>query len=451
VVDESLAYLNQNVDGRREAPEYIIAEMNIEWQDSVEMHFAYPDETELAALQLTSGTTGMPRVCSWRQASVIEALDGMVSAMTLAADDIFLNWTPLYHDMGLVNNFFLCMVKRYPVVMLNPNDFVKKPSLWMRGLQDTQATQTWSPNFGFALSVQRVRDSELHGIDLSHVRGFWSAAERVHYETMVQFYERFRSFGVKREALKTNFGCAENIGGATFSDPQRSFSVEFIDREAFLNQRIAKPIGEGQENTLTVVGVGKPHRKMRIDILARNGRVLPEGHVGEVALITPSRMRGYLKDAKATQRAIKGDYLRTGDMGYLRNGELFWTGRVRERITIRGVKFDPSDLEPILFDVPGLRQGCFAAFGIDDEGIGTQRLVIITEVRNGVSAPVEQIIDDIRGRVFQTLGLSVSEVMLVRQGTLTKTSSGKRRHRFFRQEYLTGNLQDYIWAPEVIA
>jgi acyl-CoA synthetase (AMP-forming)/AMP-acid ligase II len=227
--------------------------------------------------------------------------------------------------------------------------------------------------------------------------------------------------------------------------------VERIDRDVMLNRRIAKLVPDisDESRTLTVVGAGKPHPSIRIAILSRTGRSLPEGHVGEIGLDTASRMLGYLKDARATRRAIYGKYLRTGDLGYLREGELYWVGRVRERITVRGVKLDPSDFEPILLQIPDLRSGCFAAFGIDDDVQGTQQIVIISEVRETTDRSPEEISGEVRQQVFSQLGINVNQVLLVRHGTLSKTSSGKRRHKHFRRHYQNGTLQEFIWVPNI--
>jgi acyl-CoA synthetase (AMP-forming)/AMP-acid ligase II len=131
----------------------------------------------------------------------------------------------------------------------------------------------------------------------------------------------------------------------------------------------------------------------------------------------------------------------TGDMGYLRGEELFWVGRTRERINLHGAKFDPSDFERVLSRVPGLREGCFAAFGVDDEAIGTQRLVLISEVRDSCVTSHAHLTRTIREEIARQLGVTTTEVHLLKQGTMTKTSSGKRRHRFYRQLYLEGGLR----------
>ncbi len=402
-----------------------------------------PSDSDTAALQLTSGTTGFPRICRWQQKNVLAALDGMASAMGLRPDDMCLNWTPLYHDMGLVNNFFLCLTQGTPLAMLSPTDFVRQPARWLRGLHDTGATMTWSPNFGYAITAQRVRGQEIEGVRLDHVRSFWNAAERIHLETVLAFHDRFAAHGVRRESLKMNFGCAENVGGATFTALDQSFVCERVDVQKLQEERLALPVPESgyDQPAQWVVGAGRPHPNLRIKIAAEDGSFLPDGRVGEVMLETPSRLAEYLGQPEETRHAIQGDLLRTGDLGYLRDGELFWTGRARERITIRGRKIDPSEFESILLKVPDLRPGCFAAFGVDDQRQGTERIVLVSEVNEPTAKPYAEIAAAIQEQVNQDLGVPISDVVLVPKSVLTKTSSGKRRHRYFRDLYRDGKIE----------
>ncbi len=402
-----------------------------------------PAADDVAALQLTSGTTGFPRICVWKHESVLASLTDIDAAMELADDDVCCNWTPLYHDMGLVNNFFMCLARGLPLVMLNPIDFVKQPDIWLRALSDTGATITWSPNFGFALAAQRVRDEDLEGVRLDHVHSFWNAAERIHLGTMEVFERRFTSLGLAADALRTNFGCVENVGGATFSGRHRRFVFERIDRRALHEDQIAQPVAGATDDVCkTVVGVGRPCPGVEVHILSAQGESLPDGHVGQIAFRSESRMEGYLGDLEATARAFHGDLLVTGDMGYQRDGEVFWVGRRDERIMVRGKKLDPSDLEWPMLHVDGLRAGRFAAFGGDDEAPGTQQLVIVSEVREDAAAPPDDITTAVRRQLFTDLGVHAREVLLVRPGTLAKTSSGKRRHRHFRSLYLAGDLKE---------
>lgn len=402
----------------------------------------YPASDDIAAMQLTSGTTGFPRVCVWDQNAVLQALDGMELAMKVGTDDICVNWTPLYHDMGLINNFMLCMAKGIPLVMLETMNFLKKPALWLQALSSTGATVTWSPNFGYTFTAQRARDHHLKDIELGKVKAFWNAAERIHLDTILAFQKKFEQFGVKLSVMKTNFGCAENVGGATFSDTEDNFIVEHVNKHKLYEEGIAIPetATNGSSDTVAVVGVGRPYPGMSIQIQSEDGEHLPDGHVGEIALDTPSRMKEYLGNEEQTSYAVRGKFLHTGDYGYMRGKEVFWTGRVRERINLHGKKFDPSDFESVLLQIDGLRPGCFAAFGIDDEKIGTQRLVIVSEVRDSNDRPLETVMDDVREQVATHLGIKVDEVLLLSPGTMTKTSSGKRRHRFYRELYLDGEI-----------
>jgi acyl-CoA synthetase (AMP-forming)/AMP-acid ligase II len=443
ICPDTMAPLEEEIAGARRSTTVLFGEDCIEPGSPEGLPRVAPASEDLAAMQLTSGTTGLPRVCVWRHRGVLASLDAMVPAMALSDDDICLNWTPLYHDMGLVNNFFLCMTRGVPLVLMSPQDFVKRPALWLRALSDTGATVTWSPNFGYAVAAQRIRDEELEGVRLDGVKAFWNAAERIHFGTIQDFYQRFEPYGVSLQALKTNFGCAENVGGATFSDPEGTFVFEKVDREALQNKRIARTVTGDGDDTVSLVGCGRPAPGIKIHILSRTGRRLPDGHVGEVALETPSRMQGYLANQKETRKAVKGDLVLTGDLGYMRGDEFYWAGRVRERITIRGKKLDPSDLERTLLLISTLRKGCFAAFGVDDEKTGTQRIVIVTEVVAGTERQPDEIVREVREKVSLELGLPVSEVVLVEPGTLTKTSSGKRRHRHFRQMYLNGELKSW--------
>ncbi|MGB5261601.1 MAG: AMP-binding protein [Gammaproteobacteria bacterium] len=405
----------------------------------------FPAATDVVAYQLTSGTTGFPKICVWTQRRVLTALDGMAEAMKISGDEICVNWTPLYHDMGLVNNFIFCMVQSVPLVLLSTFEFVKNPAMWLNVLSSTKATMTWSPNFGYSIAANWIRDEQITGIDLAEVRAFWNAAERIHIETMEAFHHRFSPYGVKMAALKTNFGMAENVGGATFSDPEGLFKSETLDQELLFKRNLAVPVtetGADGSATVTAVGVGRPYPGLTVKIISRNLKALPDSHVGEIAFVSPSRMEGYLSNAKETRKALVGDLLRTGDMGYQRNGEVFWLGRKKERINLNGKKYDPSDFEKALFAVDGLRKGCFAAFGIPDPEAGTERLVIVGEKSTDCAVSNQTLMRSVAGSINSHLGVKASEVILLEQGSMSKTSSGKRRHRFYRELYISGGLTE---------
>ncbi len=445
ICPESMRGMRKALQSIRRSTRFVFGAEDVFSSGSHKATRVAPREDDIAAMQLTSGTTGRPRLCVWKQKNVLASLGAMAVPMMLSPDDVCFNWTPLYHDLGLVNSFLLCLTSGVPLALLEPHEFAKRPALWLHGLWKTQATITFGANFGFAHTARKVRDDEIEGVRLDGVRAFWNAAERVHPETMWTFYKRFAPFGLCSKALKTTYGLAENIAGATFSDPEQGFIVEKVDRSTLQERRLARLVPDSEVDTpaVWVSGVGRPCPGIRITILSRTGQTLPEGHIGEVALETPSRMAGYLGDARATRRATYGKLLRTGDLGYLRGSELFWVGRGREGINVRGKQLDPSDFESALVNISGLRDGCFAAFGVDDAGRGTQRVVIVAEVTECTSRSHAEITNEIRNRVYRYLGVTVGDIVLVRKGTLTKTSSGKRRNRFFHKLYADHQLERF--------
>ncbi|MBI1381252.1 MAG: AMP-binding protein [Planctomycetaceae bacterium] len=408
-----------------------------------------PLDTDIGLLQLTSGTTGFPRIATWRHDALLSALDGMAAGMGLREDDVYLNWTPLYHDMGLVNNFLLCQALGVPLALLSPLDVVKRPALWVQALATTRATTTWSPNFGFALAAERVQEADLEGVRLDHVRGIWNAAERVHLATMERFLARFGPLGLKREALRTNFGCVETIGGVTFSAARTSLRAERVDLKQLGVGAVVRTLDDGVEGARvqSIVGLGPAYPGAELAVFDESGERLAEGHVGAIGVCAAGTFSGYWGDDDASRDARAGAFVLTGDEGYLRDGELFWTGRRKERINLQGRKYDPSEFERTLDAVAGIRPGCFVAFGREDPPRGTEGLVLLAEVVPMPPAELPDVAARVRRAVAVGHGLTIDVLWLMEKGALTKTSSGKRRHLHFRGLFLADRLAPLFRAP----
>jgi fatty-acyl-CoA synthase len=190
----------------------------------------------------------------------------------------------------------------------------------------------------------------------------------------------------------------------------------------------------------TVVSSGRAAHGIELGVFDEGGRRLSDGVVGEIGFECASRFSGYLGDPEATARALRGERVFPGDLGYLRNGELFWVGRASERIVLHGRKLDPSELERVLFASEGLRKGSFAAFGREDPERGTEVLVVLAEVDPAWVERCAEVAARVRSAAAAELGVVIEELALVPKGELAKTSSGKRRHRHFRELYLRGEL-----------
>ncbi len=395
------------------------------------------------AMQLTSGTTGSPRACVWDEQSLLYGIDSGMRAMEVGRDDVCLSWVPFYHDLGLVNNLLMCLANDIPLVVLEAFDFVRNPAVWLKGLSASGATFTWASNFGYALAVEKVPLEALDGVSLAKVRGFWSGGERIHRSTLKSFAKKFAAAGVAPQALHTSYGGAENVGGMTFTKPGHGgVGCETVDAKRLYEDLTAAPVGADFVGaTSDIVSVGSPHPGLEMVILSETGELLPDGRVGQIALKTPSRFLGYLEDEAATAAQFHGPYLLMADLGYLRDGELFWVGRRDERISVRARKIDPSEFEAPLMSVPGLRPGNFVFFGVDDAKSGTQQPVLVAEFRKEAGVAPETVALACRAAAVRSLGVTLGDVVLVPPGTLMKTTSGKRRHRHYRLVYQEGGFQ----------
>ena len=386
------------------------------------------DEDALALVQFSSGTTCSPKpvALTHRQvlANVRRILDVFLEAYPehTGVRHAGVSWLPLYHDMGLVGAMLAALVRPGPLVLMTPDTFVARPELWLRAISDYRATVSASPNFGYEHVLSNVRDEDLEGLDLSSWRLALDGAELVTSATLRRFYERFRAFGLRKEALTPVYGLAEASLAVTFSDPCRPFSVGSFDREALFERGMAVSSPDGHE----VVSCGAPLRDFTIRIMDDRHVPLEEGRVGHVLVRGPSIMSGYLDQPEATRSVLVDGWLDTGDRGFVLKGELYLCGRYKDTIVVNGRNHAPEVFERAIEGVEGVRPGCVAAVTlVSDEG---ERFAVLAELRAPASESERlSIADVVRSRVALETGLVPERVLLLRAGELPRTSSGKVR------------------------
>lgn len=398
------------------------------------------------AMQLTSGTTGSSRVCVWSGGGMRTAMAGIVSAMELGRRDRLFNWSGLHHTVGVLNNLLVGLFHGIPAVFMSPQRFADDPVSWLDGLGESGATITAAPNFAFRQTADHVTAGALQRLSLSGVRAFWNTGERVLGSSIRAFHDRLGPAGLRIEALRANYGLAENTGGATFSAIGAvPLLIETLDADRLDAAGRAEPWAVGVRRAEAAT-VGAPWPGLSVVIRGEAGAVLPEGHVGEIALATPSRFEGYCNDAEATAAVLDGDLLLTGDLGYMRGGQLFWIGRGKEVINVRGRKIDPTEFLPIVEAVEGVDSGRYVAFGVVDAARGTERLVLAIEVPDP-GADHRAVLRAMRRGVVRELGVGVDDIVLLPPRTIETTISGKRRHRYYKQLYEAGGLDPLRLTP----
>lgn len=383
-----------------------------------------PDDDAL--LQFTSGSTSQPKGVRLRHANLVASVSSMAAPQSFACtpDDYCVTWLPLHHDMGLIAQVLMPVyIGMRGVTFMAPAAFLADPLAWLRKLSETRGTFAFAPNFAFALCTARATPQAMEGLDLSCVRVAACAAEPIRYEVMDAFARKFEAVGLRRATLMPCYGLAEHTLGATISPAGTGMAVERVQAEALL-QGTAIPVTDSQEAATTIVGCGRfqvGHEGMIVDV---GGAPLPDGKVGELLLRGPSVMQDYFEDPVATAAALQDGWLRTGDMAYLRNGQLFVCGRSKDVLVLHGRKFQPQDLEWEAEQVQGVRPGCVAALAVEDSALNRDRVVIVAETK----LPPEQhgqMQNLIRRRIHEALTVLVDQVVMVPPQTLPKTSSGK--------------------------
>lgn len=417
--------------------------------DGADWRLPAVDGRSIAFLQYTSGSTRAPRgvVISHRNLLLNEE----VICASMGHDDttIGVSWLPLYHDMGLIGMILQPLYVGGACYFMSPGDFLQSPIRWLRAISRYRATTCAAPNFAYDYCVRKVRAEDKRELDLSSWSVAINGAEPVRAATMDRFAEAFAECGFRRESFYPSYGLAEATllvtGGASQSLPRRAV----IDKRA-LEQNKVKIAAPSDPGSVTLVSSGHAWLGHRVEVVDPDSRTLcPPGGVGEIWVSGGSVAQGYWNNAEETAKtfgatlANAGDqerFLRTGDLGFLLEGELFVTGRAKEMIIICGANYYPHDIETAVEGAhPALRPGHAAAFSIDDET--GERLVLVHEVDPRFKAErFDDVFEAVRRAVVVGQDIEVGRIALVAPGQVPKTSSGKTQRAKCRAQLLAREL-----------
>ena len=408
---------------------------------------AAADPDAIALLQYTSGSTGQPKGVILSHADLLANIRAMGEAVAIRAEDCFVSWLPLYHDMGLIGAWLGSLYFGTPLVSLSPLAFLARPLRWLRAIHEHRGTLSAAPNFAYELCLSRIPEAALEGLDLSGWRRAYNGAEPVSAVTLRRFAERFARCGLRPEALAPVYGLAEAAVGLTFPPPERGPRIDCIDRQRFAaeGQALAVPCDDPQ--ALEVVGCGRALPGYRLRVVDEAGRALPERREGRLQFQGPSATRGYYRNPKATAALIRDGWHDTGDRAYLAGGELHLTGRVKDMIIRGGRNLYPYEVEDAIGALPGIRRGCVVAFAATDAALGSERLVLVAESRERDPQRRAALEQAVRERATDVLGLPPDAIVLAPPRAVLKTSSGKLRRGATRERYLAGTLAEGPPAP----
>lgn len=406
-------------------------------------------EETLAFLQYTSGSTGTPKGVMVSHGNLLHNLELIHNSFghTPASQGVI--WLPPYHDMGLIGGVLQPLYGAFPVVLMSPFHFLQKPFRWLQAVSQYKATTSGGPNFAYELCVRKITDEQRAMLDLSHWTVAFNGAEPIRPQTLDRFATAFAACGFRREAFFPCYGMAETTLIVSGVGKEDAPIFESVQIEA-LQQHLVFPAAATDSDAQTLVSCGRPLLDLQVEIAhPENLSRCSPNEVGEVWVAGPSVAQGYWNQPLRTEQSFQarlkdtgeGPFLRTGDLGFLKDGELFVTGRLKDLIIIRGCNHYPQDIESTVAQShPALRADAGVAFSIEVQS--AESLVIVQEVERSYlrRLDVDAVVRAIRQAVSEQHELQIYAVVLVKTASIPKTSSGKIQRRACRDLFLNSEL-----------
>ncbi len=392
------------------------------WVDRLLDTSADPPPGSLAYIQFSSGTAGKPKGVCLTHGNIAANLSAMAQRLQATPEDVGISWLPLYHDMGLMGGHLIPAWAGMEQTLMRPLGFLSRPHRWLQRISRSRCSLAVGPCFAYELCAEKVDPARLPAdLDLSCLRAALNGSETIRATGLKIFQDAFASTGLAPEAILPCYGLAEATLAVTIGEP---------------GTRPELGVRPGVTDSAPVVGVGKPVPGVSVRILDSSRKEVSEGAEGEIAASGPSVMKGYLETTSGDPFLVDPSgtrWLLTGDLGYLQEGSLFVTGRIKDLIVVRGRNHDPADLEAATESVPGVRPGKSVAYSWVSPNTGLEEVHVLFEVL--AEAPPE-IETAVKQRVGEVLGIQVDRVAIVPRGFVSRTTSGKKMRQRAREEFL---------------
>ncbi len=433
VIDDQLADF---LDPQPGDPETVrLSELTAERRGRAAYNRPASDPDALAILQYTSGSTSDPKGVMLPHRCVSANLDAIARAARIEPGrDVGVSWLPLYHDMGLIGLLATPMCCGIDLVLSSPQDFLASPGRWMEWMSAFGGTVTAGPNFSYVLAARSLK--RLSGLDLHRWRLALNGAEPVDPATVRAFVDAGAAHGLDAGAVFPAFGMAEAALAVTFPEPGSGLSVDRIDARVLENEQYAVAVVGPSSHARELALLGRPMHNLELRVVepqaAGGGVVRTDREVGEIEIRGASVTPGYYRRPDVDSATFHDGWLRTGDLGYLVDGQLVVCGRIKDVIILGGRNVYPQDVERAVNHVAGVRAGNVIAFGTEGRR-GREALVVVAETKEAEHIAIR---DAIRAAVYGVVGMPPEDVVLVAPGTLPKTSSGKLQRSLCKSQYL---------------
>jgi len=345
---------------------------------------------QIAYLQYTSGTTGLQKGVLLSHRAILNFVSTFTGVNAICPEDVIVNWLPLYHDYGLFTGLVFPMLLGIPTVIISPFKWIRNPKTLLWAIHKHKGTFCWMPNFAFAHLAGSIREGDLEGLDLSHLRIAGSGGEPIIYHHQQIFLKRLNPYGMSEKVLGTGYGMAENTLAATASLLEARAPVDWVDVKTLQEGQYASPSAPDKAGSIPVVSCGIPVRGAEVSIVTDEELPLGERNVGEIIIRTNTLINGYHQRPDLYAQVMRDGWFYTGDLGYMAEGHLYVCGRKKDLIIIGGKNIHPEDLEAVADKVHGIAPGRAAAFGVMDKHFGSERIVMVCDLKGSFDEAEKQ-------------------------------------------------------------
>lgn len=401
----------------------------------------------LAFIQHSAGTTGLQKGVALTHAAVLGQIEHLAHALRIdPARDRIYSWLPLYHDMGLIACFMLPMVCHVPVVMQSPIDWVMQPESMLQIITESKCTLAWLPNFAFQFVPRRTPPKRWADYDLSSLRLVINCSEPVRASSMREFQTAFH---IASGVLQSSYAMAENVFAVTQSEIDAAApNTLWIDGQQYRTAHRIVPVPQEAPGAVSFTSSGRLLPNQQLRILSDSGGIAADDSVGEIAIQSDCLFTGYYNRPDLTAEAFLDGWYRTGDLGFLFQGELYVVGRKKDLLIVGGENIYPQDIEEIVGAHPAVHDGRAIAMGIYNPEIGTEDIVVVAEVEKyEMLAQSSEIEQQIRRSIVAALGIAVKKFFVVPPKWIVKSTAGKPARSATREKLLQEHPE---LSPEAI-
>ena len=395
-----------------------------------------------ALIQFSSGSTGDPKGVMLTHENILVNTADIIQGIALEPEDIAVNWMPLYHDMGLIGFHITPVFAGVTQYFINPVDFVKNPFLWLDMMSQKKCTISACPNFGQLLVNRHLGRKPAHHWDFSHLRILFNGAEPISVSTMKSFLNGLAPFGLNPVAMFPAYGLAEAALAVTFPDRLLETEIKTFQRQTLLKQGIAIETATDDTGGIDLVNLGTQLAHCEMRVTDDFNEPVADGHVGHVLVRGRNVTKGYFGNPEKTAATFAGDWLLTGDLGFVFEGNLYITGRSKDIIFINGINYYAHDLETIAMQVEGITHGKIVVAGSFDEKEGRDKLLVF--IVGGHNDETRNLCLTLKNHFANKIGLTTDLFIPVRSADIPRTSSGKLQRYKMVERYWKGGFNSYF-------